>query len=325
MTNFATPDGLNNPAGYGGTDAAGKLLQVGGAQNTINNTYDCVTDADCPGASNLCDNLVCTASAPFPIGTVIENIGHTQETLATGTLTAPATPGTYMLKLTNAFANVIATDQSGSDLYWATASVDPADIDVTSLTITVGGGCSEGMITWNDPMDGTVDARQPRKVDDGAFLQGIDTFNVTGPAGADDTGCWTLCETVVEGTANAIAGIVDNGGGMYTITLNRRITPGAVTTLTYTPDAGAASTGTFTSLPADSNADGLSNTADILSLIDCCLNGVCTPAWGDYSCDIDQSLVVNSADILRLIDLLNGAGQFVQPWNLVSPVTTGCP
>ncbi|UCE60987.1 MAG: hypothetical protein JSU63_04395 [Phycisphaerales bacterium] len=327
MGNFAVPDGLNNPAGYGGTDDAGKLLQVGGAQNTINNTVDCVIDDDCPGASNLCIDLECTASAPFPVGTVIENIGHTQETLATGTLTAPGTDGTYMLKLTDAFANVIASDQSGSDLYWATESVDPANIAVTNLTITVSasGGCETGAITWNNPMDGTVDARQPRDINNGAVLQGIDTFDVSGPASADNLDCWTLCETVVEGTANSIGSIVDDGRGNYTITLNRRISPGAVTTLTYTPDAGAASTGTFTSLPADSSADGVSNTADILSLIDCCLNAVCTPAWGVYSCDIDQSAVVNTADILRLIDLLNGAGQFVQPWNLASPVTTGCP
>ena len=39
MLNFATPLGLNNPAGFGGTPSQGALLQVGGAQNTINQTF----------------------------------------------------------------------------------------------------------------------------------------------------------------------------------------------------------------------------------------------------------------------------------------------
>ena len=51
-------------------------------------------------------------------------------------------------------------------------------------------------------------------------------------------------------------------------------------------------------------------TADIGSLIDCCLNETCTPTWGIYSCDIDRSGKVGAADLLRLIDLLNGAGAF---------------
>src|SRR6186997_1703945 len=39
MTSFAKPAGLTNPAGFGGTVVAGKLVQVGGAQNTIANVF----------------------------------------------------------------------------------------------------------------------------------------------------------------------------------------------------------------------------------------------------------------------------------------------
>ncbi|UCE59602.1 MAG: hypothetical protein JSU63_19430 [Phycisphaerales bacterium] len=186
-------------------------------------------------------------------------------------------------------------------------------------------GCPNGPLTWVNPADGVVDARQPRDISDGTVLQGIDAFEVQAPIGADST-CWSVCETLAEGTANEIASVVDDGAGNYTITLNRRITPGAVTKVTYTPVSDPVSAGTFVSLPADSNGDGVSNTSDILSLIDCCLNAVCTPTHGLYSCDIDQSEIVNTADILRLIDLLNGAGQFVKPWNLESEYDGGeCP
>ena len=52
IMNFARPAGINNPAGFGGTPSAGRLLQVGGAQNTMNSSF-----------------------APYPIGTVITGVG----------------------------------------------------------------------------------------------------------------------------------------------------------------------------------------------------------------------------------------------------------
>ncbi|UCE60794.1 MAG: hypothetical protein JSU63_03395 [Phycisphaerales bacterium] len=189
------------------------------------------------------------------------------------------------------------------------------------------GGCPIPVerVEWIDPLHRTVDARQPRDVNDASILQGIRFIRVIAPRGAD-LDCWSFCETQQEGLPNAIVGVTDHGNDRYTIELLRRITPGAVSKVTYTDDGGSRHTGTFVSLPADSSADGVSNTADILSLIDCCLNAVCVPPWGIYSCDIDQSLVVNTADILRLIDLLNGAGQFTRRWNLASPHDNGeCP
>lgn len=36
-----------------------------------------------------------------------------------------------------------------------------------------------------------------------------------------------------------------------------------------------------------------------------------TPTYGDYSCDMDHSNACGPADILRLIDLLNGSSKFV--------------
>jgi hypothetical protein len=183
-----------------------------------------------------------------------------------------------------------------------------------------------------------VDARQPRSFDDGTVLLGIDTIIADGPSDAHPD-CWALCETLPEDeTANAIADVVEDANGdgtsRYTITLQRRITPGALTEITYKSWSGATEVaGEFTSLPGDTGADGISGThsgndeiprtEDITVLFNCCLNETCTPAFGNYSCDIDHSGDATSADILRLIDVLNGAGEFLMPWDGQSPHNDG--
>jgi hypothetical protein len=96
MKNFAVPLGVNNPAGYGGTLIAGKLRGVGGAQNTINNTF-----------------------APIPTGTVLTNVGQpgSPVVLLTGTVVAPDVPGMYTVTSHNLMANVIRTGETGTP-FW---------------------------------------------------------------------------------------------------------------------------------------------------------------------------------------------------------------
>jgi hypothetical protein len=61
--------------------------------------------------------------------------------------------------------------------------------------------------------------------------------------------------------------------------------------------------------------------SDVDELVECCLSGLCVPRWGVYSCDIDRSnlmtpadiLLVTPADILGVIDLMNGT-QLWEPW-----------
>ncbi len=187
-------------------------------------------------------------------------------------------------------------------------------------------------VVWTDPPAGVIDARQPREVGQGTVLQGIDTIEVNGPADAN-AACWTLCETEVEGSENNIASVVEDPPGTYTIEFERRITPGAVTKITYTSWSGATEeTGIFTSLPGDTGADGTSGyagglaTRDVITLVACCLNQSCTPPFDEYSCDIDHSGAVTGADVLRLIDLLNGSGEFLRMWDGQSAHDDGeCP
>jgi hypothetical protein len=168
-----------------------------------------------------------------------------------------------------------------------------------------------------------VDARQPHPPSDDADRQGIRAFIVSGPEGFDSPDCWTLCESTVDGLANGIEGITDNGDGTFTITLQRSISIGGVTTLTYTPGDASAVRGEFTSHPGNVNGDSASGPPDILALIDI-LNAVSAAPWGRYSSDVDISGASGPPDILRVIDLLNGAGDF-DPWlNVAKPGCGAC-
>jgi len=116
MDNFAPPKGLSNPAGYGGTLVGGDLIQVGGAQNTINNSFlsTVLTGSVIPGV----------AQPPFPV------------TLVAGALISPSKPGTYTLSISNVSANVIR--QGGLAPGLPFVPVDEASAGtVTSLTINV--------------------------------------------------------------------------------------------------------------------------------------------------------------------------------------------
>jgi len=113
MLSFTPPAGLTNPAGFGGTVVGGQLRQVGGAQNTIKNTF-----------------------APYPNGTVVTGVAAAGApvTLASGQLTAPVTPGTYTLTPSGLVANVIRQGETGTP-FW---HVDRANAGtVQSLVVQV--------------------------------------------------------------------------------------------------------------------------------------------------------------------------------------------
>jgi len=184
--------------------------------------------------------------------------------------------------------------------------------------------CPDGEVEWIDPQAVTVDARQPRNFDTGEAM-GIDTVEVHAPAGAD-AACWESCETAAEGSENFISGITESEPGQYVIDFDRPITPGAETTVTYLTAAGPAYTASFTSLPGDSDGDMVARADDIAALVACCLDDACGGYPGDDRCDMNRSESATGEDALRLIDLLNGAGQAGKSWNLESPsIGAGCP
>jgi hypothetical protein len=121
MPAFVIPDGITNPAGFGGTVIGGDLIQAGGAQNTIKNTAD---------------------NAAFPIGAVLTGVaqpgGCGAAVIMTGSFVVPIglADGVYALNAFDVFANVITDGETGT-VFWATEAAGVGS--VTNLTINVGG------------------------------------------------------------------------------------------------------------------------------------------------------------------------------------------
>ena len=104
---------------------------------------------------------------------------------------------------------------------------------------------------------------------------------------------------------------------MYDILLERPISAGQWTTITYLGVSGSSFV-SYASLPADSSADGLAQEgmqgepdSDVWQWVYCCFQLTCTPPHGAYSCDINHDGPWNFNDLGRLADLLQGFGTYI--------------
>jgi len=191
--------------------------------------------------------------------------------------------------------------------------------------------CPQATIAGAAPQDGTVDARQPNSATAPLPRHGIGSPGEPGtnresivivlnPRVPEAEGCFSLCETKTDPLLgeNLIQTVTYHGAGVYELVLDHAITAGGVTRIKYLGDGSSIY---YTAQPANVDASSFSDASDIQEHIDCCLlSGLCTPVWGAYSCDIDRSNLVTPADILAVIDLLNGT----QVWDiwLGSPLPT---
>jgi len=287
--------GISNPAGFGGTFQAstGKLIQVGGGQNTIKNI---------------------PSNAEFPIGTVITNVAHPGSPViyATGSFVAPMTAGTCDLIIENAFANQIMQGETG-EVFFAT---EQAGIGmIVNLSVTVGDVIiNPGNIVSSVPANNSIDARQPSNIDgSGAF--GWDSIDITfesSTAGVE-AAHFNVTINPADQAAPTITKATANGNTV-SLQLDSRIPPGHWTNFTYTgPGDGTGDSVRLGFLPGDVSGDLTSGPLDILRLIDG-LNGVPPAFLGVFQCDLDRSTQCGPADILREIDVLNGADGF-DVWN----------
>ncbi|MGD2111092.1 MAG: hypothetical protein PVI86_17075 [Phycisphaerae bacterium] len=176
------------------------------------------------------------------------------------------------------------------------------------LTIRADCGCS-GPVTFLDPPDGTIDARRPHPPNDATTRQGIAQVLVEGPPALMNLSCWSVCEAPEGGSSNKVESIVDHGDGTYLVRLARPITPSAVTVVTYTDDAEIGYAGEFVFHPANVNGDDEANNADLQTLIDV-LNDAEPPPETRFKTDCNHSGRTTPADMLCVIDLLNGGGAF---------------
>lgn len=307
MDSLKKPAGLTNPAGYGGTPDNGKLLQVGGGANTImNGQVPCTGDSDCPGTT--CNGGVCDPVAPFPVGTVVVGIGlpGSPQVVAEGVLNIPVDAGVYTLAATNVFANVIKAGEDGIP-FFATEAATPGTITPLTLTVEVDAACVGQLIVDAFPPNGAIDAREPHLIGDAGAVSGWDSIELTMSAASVTASVidFSLTEVGGDGVAPSIIGASVIAATTIRLDFSAPIEPGAWTVVTH---IASGSTTCLGFLPADASQNGAAAANDIDALISSINSG--RGSSPDYATDIDRSGETNGQDILRLIDLLNGAGEF---------------
>jgi len=163
---------------------------------------------------------------------------------------------------------------------------------------------------FDRPGNCAIDARQPHAIDNVALTKGWDRlvlYYTCDPAvfalGLFD---FSISATPA-GTVPGIQSVTTNSvAKTVTVRLDGPIAPGRWTCISLDFFLTKWCAGY---LPANANQDLVSNASDINALINS-INDVPGFALPEYATDIDRSTVTNPSDILRLIDLLNGAGDF---------------
>lgn len=296
MTNFARPDGITNPAGFGGTVIGGKLIQVGGGQNTIKNT---------------------PANAPFPIGSVITDLAQPGSPLqiVSGSLTVPGSGGPYTLAVKNGFANVIKQGETGT-VFYATEAVGM--VTAVDCVITVS-SCAASIVDAS-PANNTIDARQPHAINAVNPGQSFSQILIDMPACAVASAApadFSVSESGGTGGVPAVVSVTPLDADTVTLTLSEAVEAGAWTAITHVASGSNTCVG---NLPGDVNGDRTSNTSDMGALT-AILNG---GGGSLVNADTDRSSAITAEDLTHLLNVLNGAGMF-NPWlNVSLPAVSPC-
>ncbi len=185
------------------------------------------------------------------------------------------------------------------------------------VTINLERTCPDASsIEFLSPPVGVTDARQPHPPSPPMVPQGIDRFVVRGPPNTGVMACWSLCEFGLpfETPSTFFSNIIDHSDGTFSLVLDRPLYPGEVARLKYTDAAGGVVGSSVMVLPGDVNGDGVSDATDVKRMLGV-LRGDVASVWGIYSEDIDRSGALSPADLLRLIDLLQGAQAYSPGWN----------
>lgn len=158
-----------------------------------------------------------------------------------------------------------------------------------------------------NPVDRAIDARQT-SAPDGSERAGWD--RITWLYNADMNGLTASDFEVLttDGTRLNIADITVEGG-LVEVVFDGPIPPGQCVRVT---DMATGASATLGHLPGDVNADRVVNPGDLLELIDD-INGLLAPPLSRAQYDIDRTGDRSPRDILRLIDLFNGADAY-EPW-----------
>ena len=172
------------------------------------------------------------------------------------------------------------------------------DIPVPSHPVTLAG---------SDPPNGAIDARQPHELNNRGVSFGWQEVRLSFSESIADLSIEDIVVEVIPDSVPPpfVETLIDEVDGVLVV-LDRPIPPGHWTCFSVAGTVGRTCLGY---LPGDANGDGLSASGDVLSLVDA-INEVPGRLLPAYSADINRSGDVTGNDVVRLIDLLNGAGTF---------------
>ena len=177
------------------------------------------------------------------------------------------------------------------------------DSEVTILVVDPSGSLE---LVASTPEDGAMDARQP-SAPDGSAIAGWQVLDLQFNREPDDLQVddFAITQQGVASDAPLIANVSTIGEANVRVTLDGIIPPRAWTTITHLPSNSVVRLGY---LPGDVTGNRSVDGDDVLALVDA-LSGETSslPAW---STDINRSGAFEPGDLLRLVDLLNGAGSY---------------
>lgn len=172
--------------------------------------------------------------------------------------------------------------------------------------------CTWEGVSGTFPPDCAIDARQPHALNDANVKYGWNQLVLEFECNPDVLNAQPAdfgARTVPFGEAPFIDSVVTNvAERTVTVTLDRIIETSYWTCINHSASGNEWCMGY---LPGDADQNAQSGATDINALIGSINGGMPLP---DYATDMNRSNATNAQDILRLIDLLNGAGQF-QRWN----------
>jgi subtilisin family serine protease len=166
-----------------------------------------------------------------------------------------------------------------------------------------------GAIVSSSPPSGAIDARKPTDPD-GSNAYGWQVLDLTFTvyASLQTPADFAVSQDGGVGVAPTIMGVAASDDQHLTVTLETIIETRAWTTITHINSGTSVRLGYLPGDVGDVNANHVSDAADVTAIVDA-LNGV-LPTKPIWSMDIDRSDAVTGADILEVVDLLNGAGAY---------------
>ncbi len=196
---------------------------------------------------------------------------------------------------------------------WTGSGVLPGFFPVPfSFTCSVNGAFTlEAATTYiaaSNPFGNAVDAGRPHVPQDDTAWEGWAQVELTlnaAPNAPITPESIAVLEVGGDGFAPTVLAVQPVGSNGVLVTLSEPIEPGAWTQLTH---AASGTSVCLASLPADVNADRVSNGADIDELaagLDA-FNEILQP----WQCDVDRSGSCTPSDLLAAVDVLNGAASF---------------